>query len=229
MNFEASEKIDELAKALVAFAKKGIQVFKTSKNPQYRSSYVPLEEIIAATSGPLAEVGLVITQFVVTNDGLPFLATILVHESGQWMRGYYPLNGFRTQAGGGIIADPTPQGIGIATTYARRYSWFAVLGMAGEPDDDGNTASGVKTDQTKPAAKFAMPVKSPRMTQMDGAAPKPALVGEEPAKPVGWTEVMEVASKKKLIPTMMAARAAKKTPQEALDEINKIAEDTVIN
>jgi hypothetical protein len=44
---------------------------------------------------------------------------------------------------------PTPQAIGSATTYARRYSLSAVLGMASEADDDGAAASGAPAETSR--------------------------------------------------------------------------------
>ena len=49
-----------------------------------------------------------------------------------------------------------PQGMGSAVTYARRYSYMAIIGLAAE-DDDGNAASrqGAKAPQAieRPAAR----------------------------------------------------------------------------
>jgi hypothetical protein len=41
-----------------------------------------------------------------------------------------------------------PQGLGSATTYARRYALSAILGIVTDDDDDGNMASQPTTDRS---------------------------------------------------------------------------------
>ena len=57
------------------------------------------------------------------------LDTALLHSSGQWISGQLLI----------IPVKDTPQGIGSALTYARRYSLSAIVGIATE-DDDGEGA-----------------------------------------------------------------------------------------
>ena len=50
------------------------------------------------------------------------------------------------------LKDQSPQGVGSAITYARRYALAAVLGIASEDDDDGNISTGLaKKEEPKPA------------------------------------------------------------------------------
>lgn len=97
--------------------------------------------IIDATKGALAKNGLAVSQLVDTN-GVVHVDTLLMHESGEWIRSSISLK---------PKADD-PQSIGSAITYGRRYSLGAILGVASEDDDDGNSAGG-KGDQKKPEAK----------------------------------------------------------------------------
>ena len=60
-----------------------------------------------------------------------------MHSSGEWIGGVYPVR----------PAQNTPQGMGSAITYARRYSLSAMLGLAADDDDDGNAASGQQAAQ----------------------------------------------------------------------------------
>jgi hypothetical protein len=61
-----------------------------------------------------------------------------------------------------VLSDPSvgatpPQRVGIALTYARRYSLLAVLGLAPEDDDDANSASenrDVGRSSRAPASSF---------------------------------------------------------------------------
>ena len=64
------------------------------------------------------------------------LRTILLHESGQWIAGELELK-----------ADKSgPQAQGSAITYARRYSYSAMIGLHQE-DDDGEGAENRKKKQ----------------------------------------------------------------------------------
>jgi hypothetical protein len=65
------------------------------------------------------------------HDGVFFLRTILLHESGESVEGEYVVRPAR---------DGDAQALGSAVTYARRYSMCAMLGIVTE-DDDGAKAS----------------------------------------------------------------------------------------
>jgi hypothetical protein len=56
---------------------------------------------------------------------------MVTHSSGQWFRSSYPVR----------PVQATPQGLGSAITYARRYALMAMVGIAPE-DDDGEAAMG---------------------------------------------------------------------------------------
>ncbi|KKL06902.1 hypothetical protein LCGC14_2591380, partial [marine sediment metagenome] len=78
------------------------------------------------------------------------ISTRLGHSSGQWVQQEITLPG--TMKGGDdehgnktIRFDA--QSVGSAITYARRYGWSAVTGIASEEDDDGNGASGKSGEQ----------------------------------------------------------------------------------
>ena len=58
----------------------------------------------------------------------PNLSYRLIHaESGEETSGTVPL----------MLSKRDPQGLGSAITYARRYAWQSVLGIAAEEDTDG--------------------------------------------------------------------------------------------
>jgi hypothetical protein len=75
---------------------------------------------------PLADQGLSYTQIVQQTETGITLVTLLMHKSGQWISGNYPLP-----------KGLDSQDMGKAITYARRYSLCAILGIAAEDDDDG--------------------------------------------------------------------------------------------
>jgi len=120
-----------LAKALVA-AHAEIQNVKLNKvNPFFKSKYADLAAVIAGSRDILAKHKLAIYQTGDTVDERGFITVIttLLHESGESING-------------SMSCKPKsldPQQIGSAITYLRRYSLSAMLGVASEEDDDGNS------------------------------------------------------------------------------------------
>jgi hypothetical protein len=128
---ENSPEIDKIAEALAAAQGEIEAAEKDSLNPHFKSSYADLASVRRASQKPLCRHKLAIVQQVWTFDGVLTLVTKLIHASGQWLRSEYPVE----------PVQKNPQGTGSALSYARRYSWMAMLGMAAD-DDDGNAASG---------------------------------------------------------------------------------------
>lgn len=153
MNLTHSENINELAKALAAARKKFKAVKKEQTNPFFKSKYADLSAVIDATESALSEHGLSIVQSPITHGTQAGVTTMLIHESGQWMRGDLLLP----------VAKGDAQGVGSAITYARRYSYQGIVNVAAETDDDANAASGKETQakaatMPKPPARQAVPV-----------------------------------------------------------------------
>jgi hypothetical protein len=69
--------------------------------------------------------------------------TIMLHVSGQYISETLSLP----------VAKHDAQGIGSACTYARRYAWAAICGLAQE-DDDANAASSVGAKQPQKAKPY---------------------------------------------------------------------------
>lgn len=133
-----TEEIKDLFAALVKVQAGLKHAKKKEDNPFYKSKYAGLPEVIDASRKLLTDNGLAISQSTdyETVDLRPVLITQLTHSSGQWIRGYYPI----------ISTKQDPQALGSALTYARRYAYMAIIGLAAEDeDDDGNAASGIKT------------------------------------------------------------------------------------
>lgn len=94
--------------------------------------YLTLDKLIAETRPILQKHGLTIMQWPTwisrgEDAALPALETILKHKSGEAYSKIMPL----------YLTDKTMQGLGAAITYARRYAWQSVLGIAAEDDTDG--------------------------------------------------------------------------------------------
>lgn len=128
-----SPDIAELAKALAGAQGSIGNAIKDSANPFFKSSYSSLASVREACQEHLSKFGIAVIQSPTFIDGAQYLCTTLAHSSGQWMRGFYPINPVKND----------PQGVGSAITYARRYALAAMTGVAPE-DDDGNAASGKK-------------------------------------------------------------------------------------
>lgn len=138
---------ETLAAALAAFqsslpeiAKAETAKVETKGGGSYSYSYAGLGDVSRAVLPKLAEHGLSFSARP-TFDGDRFvLAYQLLHASGEVLEGAYPL------------PNATPQQVGSAITYARRYCLCAVTGVAPDDDDDGRAAQQAKP-QPKPAAQ----------------------------------------------------------------------------
>lgn len=135
---DRSEQVNELATALSAFQGKLSSVAKdktanipTKSGGSYSYSYADLSSIWEAIRTPLAECGLSVVQMPEFGDGMVFVSTLILHSSGQFIQ----------SAIGTRPADVTPQAIGSAITYLRRYGLGAMLGIVTDIDDDGAAGS----------------------------------------------------------------------------------------
>ena len=130
---QSSEQINELASALAKAQGEITGALKDSANPFFKSRYADLASCWDAARGPLSKHGLSVTQFPAAIDDFKteVLITRLMHSSGQWLQSSMLLK----------CKDDTSQAQGSSITYARRYAFAAVVGVA-QIDDDGNAASG---------------------------------------------------------------------------------------
>jgi len=126
-----SEQIAELATALAKAQGSMGGALKDSANPFFKSKYADLESVWTACRKALSENGLAVIQTTDHSEIGVRIITTLVHASGQWIRGVLPV----------LAKDQTPQGIGSAITYARRYALAAMVGVY-QTDDDGEAAHG---------------------------------------------------------------------------------------
>ena len=131
----SSETIDALAGALAKAQADIKHATKEVDNSFFKSKYADLAACVDAARDHLSKNGLSVVQFADFNDTGQWLITQLMHNSGQWIRSYYPVRPVKTD----------PQSLGSALTYARRYAYCAITGVvASGEDDDGNEASGKK-------------------------------------------------------------------------------------
>lgn len=170
-----SDDISLLAAALVKAQPMVEGAKKDSFNPGYKSKYADLESVWAAVRPALEAHDLAITQFPdQTVTGAPALTTILIHKSGQWICGTFPL----------VSQKNDPQGFMSALTYFRRGGISGVMGVLAE-DDDGNEAAKAapKPQGDKhPSAPTYAPVKQETIIMSDSKrdAAKAWALGEIP-------------------------------------------------
>ena len=159
-----SEKIDQLATALALAQRKMPACRKDSKNPHLRTRYTDQTELVEVTRPVLTEQGLSIVQSTRTEHGTGrlLLVTMLMHISGQWLRGEAPVESVSTK---GINGN---QALGSALTYMRRYTYGAMIGAVSEEDDDGHAAAPL-AQQGKPRSP-APPKRMDRPNRQEGGA-----------------------------------------------------------
>ena len=129
IEYEMSPTIDKLAKAFVAFRAVCPNMDKDKDGYNYR--YTTLGSIIATSREHLEANGLAVMQFPIAGLKSLGVITILMHESGQFIRARF-LMPIPSLSGTNVTQDE-----GAAITYARRYALSAVLCVASDEDTDG--------------------------------------------------------------------------------------------
>jgi hypothetical protein len=125
-----SEHINELAAADAVARGEMTHAVLNKTNPHFRSRYADLASVMDATTPALSKHKLAIVQTTDFEDGTFVLITRKTHASGQWYESVYPIPHMPDK----------PQAMGSALSYARRYEWATMCGIASEEDDDGNAA-----------------------------------------------------------------------------------------
>jgi ERF superfamily len=155
----SSESIGTIAAALAQAQAELINPEKslvaTIRSPFPRESdrtfrYAPLSsglEIVRKSLGR-REIATFQTTAIDKDTGLVRLTTLLAHSSGEWVSSEWPVCPISDTA--------SPQRMGAALTYARRYALFTLVGIAGEDDLDapdlspGNGQATISNDQSTP-------------------------------------------------------------------------------
>jgi hypothetical protein len=125
-----SENINDLVAALSKAQGDIESAVYDKKNPHFKSSYASYDAIREVCRIPLAKNSLAITHLLDMYEGKRVLVTQLSHASGQWMRSFVVLPQERE----------TPQAMGSAITYSKRYALSAFLAIGTDEDDDGEKA-----------------------------------------------------------------------------------------
>lgn len=137
--------MQKIAPAFIQAKKEFAPAMKDKTNPAFRSKYADLGACLEAVEDALLNNDIALYQETFEDPVGVTVETVLLHSSGEMIRGgklHVP------------AAKQDPQGYGSALTYARRYSLMAACGIAPE-DDDGNAASQPRKQGPAPAANQA--------------------------------------------------------------------------
>lgn len=165
-----SESITNIAKALAIAQGEIPSIFKSGKNPHFKSKYAKLEDAVETAKPILQKYGLSVIQIPQsTTEGKWVLTTRILHTSGEWIEGDHPI----------ICMKNDPQGFGSALTYARRYSFMAINGLA-DTDDDAEEAMN-RGELVKPAEQ-KQPSEPKKETKQK---PQNPFKNDGPVPPIG--------------------------------------------
>lgn len=135
---ERSATLGALTKSLIA-VQQSVQGAKPNKaNPHLKNKYADLAAVWDTCRELLATNGMAVTHTFRESpnaDTVTCVATLL-HESGEYLTSSLTLKPGKT----------TPQEMGSAITYARRYTLAALVGIVVDDDDDGAKASTAKPE-----------------------------------------------------------------------------------
>jgi hypothetical protein len=173
----------------------------TGSNPHFQSRFVPRDEVLDAVLPPLAESGVWLSQGVESAE----LVTTVHGHGESLVLGRYPLP-----------AATDPQKFMAACTYASRGSLMLAFALAGDADDDGNTASASPAPRSAPNARSA----STDATTPD-AGEYAALMASAKKNGTGAAVKAKLAEWKQ--PSPMTLEAYAKLTTDARGELESIA------
>jgi hypothetical protein len=136
--FQCSRSIAKIAEALAkAQGKlqnptrdKTASVTSKRTGAQYSYNYADLATVLAGVRPVLSEFGIALVQPpVMAGANRLEVVTTLIHISGEWIASSLGIE----------LDDKTPQAVGGAITYLRRYQVQSLVGVASEEDDDAST------------------------------------------------------------------------------------------
>jgi hypothetical protein len=140
-----SETIGKFAAALAQAQGKMKGAAKDSANPFFKSKYADLASVWDACRDALADASIAVVQLPKADGAKVTVTTMLAHSEGEWVSEDLTVT----------AKDDSPQAVGSAITYCRRYGLASLVGVAPE-DDDGEAAQGRPVAPARPH-----PVKAP--------------------------------------------------------------------
>jgi len=160
---QTSTEVAELFAALATAQGKFTDIVKDKKariesqKGSYGYAFADLASYIEAIRPALAEAKLAVIQAPAISAGTVTVTTRIVHASGQWVESELTMP----------VGQQTPQGIGSAITYARRYALAPMLCLAAD-DDDGEQAERAVKRQATYTPQFQAPAAAPAAQPVKG-------------------------------------------------------------
>lgn len=137
--------------------------------------YATLASVMEATLPALSANGLAVIQLPYIEGNKVTIQTILGHaQTGEEIRNHITM----------LAQDATPQKIGSCLTYAKRYAWMSIVGIAPDEDDDGNQAQGndARIERRPPPA--SRPQAAPAAAPPPASAPPKQAAKAQAASPL---------------------------------------------
>jgi hypothetical protein len=205
---ETSPSVAALAEAM-ALAQAAVEgATKGKVNPAFKSKYADLKSVWDACREALTQNGLSVIQSPgELENSKVTITTMLLHKSGEWVRGSLSIP----------IGKVDAQGYGSAITYARRFALAAFVGVAPE-DDDGAAAAKSIRQTHEPLIESA---KTLAMNHLRSCAIDGAMFKETWTKNyAGWKAVLSDEDYAELVAEMkkLAAKFTPAKPAPPADE-----------
>lgn len=102
---------------------------KKDRKGMHNAKYAQLDSVIDQIKEVTGKHGFSVIQLPFNDEKVFGVETMLLHESGEWIKGRY----------GGSMSSTNPQDYGKAITYFRRYALGALFNIAPEDDDDADS------------------------------------------------------------------------------------------
>lgn len=146
----------KIAAALLAAQREFKDPVKDSINPHFKSKYASLHSVMTSVRETLNKHGIVLSQGLDYVDGHDVLVTSLIHsEDGSTVTSEMRLH----------LEKNTPQGMGSAITYGRRFSLTALCGIVADDDDDAEEASKPQRTPGRPMASVVSVLPERKVTE----------------------------------------------------------------
>ena len=149
-----SDDIKDLALALSTAQGEIVNPEKNAINPYFSNQsktakYADLAAVLNVIRPAFSKNGLSFIQLPSISENSASVETVLMHKSGQFISEKIssPVPPKKDKETGAVL-PLTAQSIGSVITYLRRYAIAAFAGIAQE-DDDGNAATGIKSEEKK--------------------------------------------------------------------------------
>ncbi len=154
---KTSTECTNLFKSMISASSELGNVAKTKQAYSYK--YAPFDSIIDMLRLVLPKHKLWFTQDVSTDGDKYLLETLVIHESGEWMKSEMVMTDTEMSK-----CNATQQ-LGASITYFKRYILSAIFGIATDEDVDGNVEAFQRKQEVKANAPGTKKADEPKATK----------------------------------------------------------------